>query len=286
MPIQPFRKINVDSKQLDTYKFGNPNGVPVLVADSAPIYMESLRLEKFCCLYGVADYWMKGTGFSSQEIFQLDPNKLGDDLESDRKALEDAGEPVKNIVSLGPSAIELISAIHNEQHPQSILATIMPNSTLGFDGLEKAQKIFLKKKYSLRFLKEYEDKQQLRKVFTRSRFLDGTTLYIIELIFNEQRYYKNSTVAKKMYQKWPDFNLKMRYHFFNIITKHDMAFLKRVERPVMNTLGKKDGVIPPDFLTNQINVAPRNYKQHIFDFAHHVPPLEDNSFFQIIKKWS
>jgi len=293
------RTIDIQGRLLKVFKFGNPNGVPVLVAGPAPIYMKSLRLEKICCLYGVADYWMKGTNFSRQEILLLNPNKLAHDLESYRQALENIGEPVKKVIFLGPSAVGLSAAKCAKFHKESALGVIMLNTPLGLHGLLEAQGKFINENYnpdnnsgkriatntSVRLWKAYQNKCRKYKENEEKGFVNDDTQYMQELLRDEIKYYQDSEVAKEMYSKWPSFNIDMRNQFFKMMQEENVSFLKEVECPVLNSLGMADGIVPfPFVLEDQSAKEPKKYTPYIFKSAH-MPPLEDDSFPETIERW-
>jgi pimeloyl-ACP methyl ester carboxylesterase len=302
MPKQHI-KINIKGQPLEAIKiFNQAEGVPLLVIGPASIYMESLRLENICCLYGVDNYWTKKAHIPNKAIDApengklLSPTEMAHNIEAYRQALLDAGEPVEKIVVLGPSAVGLNAAKYAELYPDHAAAVIMLNCPLGFTGLEQAQKKFLEENYngtkypgeqikteaSLSLWKEHRRRCE---IYKEKIFKNPESQYMAELWKDEIKYYQDPKKAREMYDKWPEFNIHMREHFFKEITKLDTSFLKKVKCPVLNTLGIADGIIPFSFVTEtQADLEPPKYTKHIFASAH-MPPLEDDSFPEIIDAW-
>jgi pimeloyl-ACP methyl ester carboxylesterase len=299
MPIKPFKTINVGNRALNAYKFGNPIGVPVLIAGPASIYIESLRLDKFCCLYGVDHYWTKEANVPKQDITSLSPDRLAHDLESYRQALQKIGEPVEKVVVLGPSAVGLTAAKYAAFYPDRTLGVIMLNTPLGLHGLLEAQEKFINENYnpednlgkhiatntSVHLWKAYRNKRRKYKENEEKGFVNDDTQYMEELLRDEIKYYQDPEAAKEMYRKWPSFNIDMRNQFFKMMQEENPSFLKGLECPVFNSLGMADGIVPfPFVLEDQSAKEPRKYTPYIFKSAH-MPPLEDSSFPKTIERW-
>lgn len=305
MPKQ-YIEININNQPLEAIKLFDQtkNVVPLLVIGPASIYMESLGLENICCLYGVDNYWTKKANIPNKDIDSpsngktLSPDEMAHNIEGYRQALLKAGEPVEKIVILGPSAVGLNAAKYAELYPKHAAGVIMLNCPLDFKNLEQAQEDFLNANYnptiepgkciktdaSVSLWKEHRRRCEIYKN-KENNFESPESQYMAELRRDEIKYYQDPEKAQKMYDKWPEFNIHMRGHFFSEITKLDTSFLKKVQCPVLNTLGIADGIIPFSFVTeDQADLEPPNYAKHIFESAH-MPPLEDESFPEVINAW-